>query len=79
MKIINNSKGTVKTAIDVLKNGGLVVYPTETLYGIGADATNPKAIKKLTRYKERPFGKPYSIAVANQKMAEDQDSRLKWL
>jgi len=48
-----------------------VVYPTETLYGIGAGATNSEAVKKLTEYKNRPFGKPYSIAVTGQKMAEE--------
>ncbi len=70
MKIIKCDESSVKIAVDVLKSGGLIIYPTETLYGIGADATNPDAIKKLTEYKNRPFGKPYSIAVANKKMAE---------
>lgn len=69
MKIIKYGENSVKIATDFLKAGGLVIYPTETLYGIGADATNPTAIKKLTEYKNRPFGKPYSIAVADEKMA----------
>ncbi len=71
MQIIKSDKGAVKVAIKVLKTGGLVVYPTETLYGIGADATNREAVKKLTEYKDRPFGKPYSIAVTDLKMAEE--------
>jgi L-threonylcarbamoyladenylate synthase len=70
MDIIKNGPGAVEAAIEILKNGGLVIYPTETLYGIGADATNSEAVKKLTEYKDRPFGKPYSIAVTDQKMAE---------
>jgi len=70
MNIIGLNPKTVEAAANVLKNGGLVIFPTETLYGIGADATNPKAIIKLTEYKERPFGKPYSVAVTDQKMAE---------
>lgn len=70
MKIVKQNPKTVVTAVEVLKRGGLVIYPTETLYGIGADATNPQAVRKLNLYKKRPFGKPYSIAVANQKMAE---------
>ena len=61
----------ITEAVEVLRDGGLVIYPTETTYGIGADATNQKAINKLNKYKQRPFGKPYSIAVANQKMAEE--------
>lgn len=60
----------VETAVKVLKNGGLVIYPTETVYGAGVDATNSKAVKKLTAYKNRPFGKPYSIAVTNTDMAQ---------
>jgi len=71
MKIIENDKNAVSAAVETLKNGGLVVYPTETLYGIGADATNSKAIEKLSRYKDRPLGKPYSIAISDQKMAEE--------
>ena len=70
MQIIKNGKGAIGTAIRVLKSGGLVIYPTETLYGIGADATNPEAVKMLTEYKNRPFGKPYSIAVTGLEMAE---------
>jgi L-threonylcarbamoyladenylate synthase len=61
----------IEAAIEILGSGGLVIYPTETLYGIGADATNAEAVKKLTEYKNRPFGKPYSIAVTDQKMAEE--------
>jgi len=69
-QIIKNDETAIQKAVDVLKNGGLVIYPTETLYGIGVDATNLEAIKKLTEYKNRPFGKPYSIAVTDQLMAE---------
>ncbi len=71
MKIVNEDKKSIGLAVEVLNRGGLVVYPTETLYGIGADATNPEAIKKLTEYKNRPFGKPYSIAVTDREMAEE--------
>lgn len=70
MKIIKCDDSSVKIATEVLRSGGLVVYPTETLYGIGADPTNPFAIKKLTEYKNRPLGKPYSIAVTDSKMAK---------
>jgi len=70
MEIIKIGKDSVARAVTILQNGGLVIYPTETLYGIGADATNPKAVRKLSEYKDRPFGKPYSIAATDQKMAE---------
>lgn len=59
----------IKKTIEILKKGGLVVYPTETLYGIGVDATNQEAVNKLLRYKARREGKPLSIACADKKMA----------
>lgn len=71
MKIININDKAVETSVKILSNGGLVIYPTETLYGIGADATNQEAINKLTTYKNRPFGKPYSIAVTDEAMASN--------
>lgn len=71
MQIVKPNSNVVGKAVQVIKNGGLVIYPTETLYGAGVDATNPKAVEKLTKYKNRPLGKPYSIAVADQNMAED--------
>jgi L-threonylcarbamoyladenylate synthase len=70
MKIISNNISAINVAVDILRNGGLVIYPTETVYGIGADATNQNAINKLSVYKNRPFGKPYSIAVTDIKMTE---------
>jgi len=60
----------VTTAVAVLKAGGIVIYPTETVYGIGVDATNPQAVAKLLKYKSRREGKPLSIAVTDQAMAE---------
>ena len=71
MQTIKRKNVKIKDIITILNDGGLVVYPTETLYGIGVDATNEKAILKLNNYKKRPLGKPYSIAVDSQKMAEE--------
>ena len=48
-------------AAKVLRDGGLVAFPTETVYGLGADATNPKAIERLNQVKGRPPEKPYSL------------------
>ena len=70
MKIIKQNKAKIEEIIETLKKGGLVIMPTETVYGAFVDATNEKAVEKLNKYKKRPFGKPYSVAVANQKMAE---------
>jgi len=66
----NNQDELLNQAIKVLKEGGLVLYPTETVYGAGVDATNQKAVDKLLQYKSRREGKPLSIAVTDQAMAE---------
>jgi L-threonylcarbamoyladenylate synthase len=51
----------VAEAARILCDGGLVAFPTETVYGLAADATNPKAIERLNQVKGRPPDKPYSI------------------
>lgn len=60
----------VIAAVECLQKGGLVIFPTETTYGAGVDATNQDAVDKLLAYKSRREGKPLSIAVTNQRMAE---------
>jgi L-threonylcarbamoyladenylate synthase len=61
---------SVDKIVKVLKEDGLVIMPTETVYGAFVDATNQNAVDKLNKYKQRPLGKPLSIAVADQNMAE---------
>ena len=58
----------VKKAVQELKKGSLIVYPTDTVYGIGADATNKKAIAKVYRLKKRPRSMPVSVMVSDLKM-----------
>lgn len=60
----------IRQAVSVLESGGLVLFPTETTYGAGVDATNPEAVEKLLAYKSRREGKPLSIAVHSIEMAE---------
>ena len=55
-------------ATDVLTAGGLVVYPTETVYGLGADAFNPMALERVVALKLRAPGKPISVLVSNMEM-----------
>ncbi len=72
MKIVEVDKENyLGMAINSLKKGELIIYPTETCYGIGADATNQIAIDKLMQYKGDRKGKPVSIAVSSKKMARD--------
>jgi len=56
--------------LGVLKSGELVVFPTDTLYGIGADPFNENSVKKVFIAKDRPFDMALSIAVSNEKMME---------
>ncbi len=57
-------------AAKIIKNGGLVVFPTETVYGLGADATNPEAARKIFQAKGRPSDNPLIIHVAYPDDAE---------
>jgi L-threonylcarbamoyladenylate synthase len=64
------SEEQLEEVVAVLKEGELIVYPTDTLYGIGADPFNESSVKKVFLAKERPFDMPLSIAVSNEKMME---------
>jgi L-threonylcarbamoyladenylate synthase len=65
-----NHSQVITQALQVLNRGGLIIYPTETCYGLGVDATNPEAVSKLLQFKTRREGKAVSIAVADQAMAQ---------
>ncbi len=58
------SSAVINEAVQSLRNGGLVAFPTETVYGLGADAKNPEAIKKVFSAKGRPSNHPLIIHVA---------------
>jgi L-threonylcarbamoyladenylate synthase len=70
MESVKKQKAFIQLAIDALKEGKLVVYPTETLYGLGAVALDEKAVRKVFEVKHRPFDKPISIAVDGLEMME---------
>jgi L-threonylcarbamoyladenylate synthase len=55
----------IEKAVFVLMHDGLVVYPTETVYGLGADALSDEAIEKVYEAKKRPLAMPVSIAVSD--------------
>lgn len=60
-------KAKLQEAAMILKNGGLVAFPTETVYGLGANALNPKAVKKIFQAKGRPADNPLIIHIASMK------------
>jgi L-threonylcarbamoyladenylate synthase len=61
--------GEVRKAADILRAGGLVAFPTETVYGLGADASNPEAIKKLYAVKRRSADHPVIVHFASAEAA----------
>jgi L-threonylcarbamoyladenylate synthase len=69
IKVDNNKKEVIQKASEVLNNGGMIIYPTETCYGVGVDATNERALKKLLNYKKFRGSKPISVAMSDKEMA----------
>jgi len=57
----NPQQRLIRRVVDVLENGGLIAYPTDTFYGIGCDLMNKKGIQQIYRLKNRPLKKPFSI------------------
>lgn len=55
----------IKKALEVLKNGGVILYPTDTIWGIGCDATNEEAVEKLYAIKQRDKNKPMLVLLDN--------------
>ncbi len=64
-------ESAMKKIISELQAGRLIVYPTETLYGLGADPFDETAVKRTFMAKRRPFDMPMSIAVKDVKMLEE--------
>ncbi len=52
-----NQAEDIKKAVEVLRKGGVILYPTDTVWGIGCDATNPKAVEKVYQIKRRDDSK----------------------
>jgi L-threonylcarbamoyladenylate synthase len=59
----------MQTAAEIIRRGGLVAFPTETVYGLGANALDPEAAAKIYAAKERPFASPLIVHVADEAMA----------
>jgi tRNA threonylcarbamoyl adenosine modification protein (Sua5/YciO/YrdC/YwlC family) len=55
----------IQRAVDVLRSGGVIVYPTDTIYGLGCDITNKNAIERVRRIKGRDKKKPMSFVCAD--------------
>ena len=58
MTVVLPSKPSIETATKILRAGGIVAFPTETVYGLGCDTFNPEAIELIYKTKGRPIRNP---------------------
>ena len=56
-RLSQESKEDIRRAIEVMNQGGIILYPTDTIWGLGCDATNPKAVKRIYEIKQRTDAK----------------------
>ncbi|MCX6719622.1 MAG: L-threonylcarbamoyladenylate synthase [Candidatus Staskawiczbacteria bacterium] len=70
MKIIKLQNKSIDDAVEFLNRGGVVIFPTDTVYGFLADASNKKAVAKIYKIKKRPKLKPLAVFVKDLKMAK---------
>lgn len=64
-RIPDGVRSSIRSAADAVANGDLVVYPTETVYGLGADALDPAAVERVFEVKRRDRDEPLSLGVAS--------------
>ncbi len=70
MAVVEANDAAIGEAAGYLKRGGLVAFPTETVYGLGADATNSQAVAAIFETKGRPRFNPLIVHVASLAAAE---------
>lgn len=66
----------IQKGIDILKNGGIVIFPTDTAFGIGCRIDNEKAVERLFRIRKRPIDKATPVLVDTVKMARDYVQKI---
>ncbi len=67
-KLLTTAESDLIIAADILKKGGNVIIPTETVYGLGADAMNPEAVKNIFKAKGRPADNPLIVHISSVDM-----------
>lgn len=81
--LLSADNNDLRIAADILKNGGNVIFPTETVYGLGADAMNSSAVKKIFKAKGRPSDNPLIVHISSvdmlDKIVESVPDRAKLL
>lgn len=66
--MLNKLNTEIQTALEILKNGGIILYPTDTVWGIGCDAANEEAVKKIYALKQRQEKKSMITLVNGERM-----------
>ena len=66
----------VKKAFEIIQQGGIILYPTDTIWGIGCDATNTDAIKKIFALKQRPEAKSMIVLIDTENKLESYVSEV---
>jgi len=76
MEVVRISKGNLEKKVEIIaqqiKKGAVLVLPTDTVYGLAAEATNEEGVKRIFRIKKRPKDKVLSIFVRDIKMAKEK-------
>jgi L-threonylcarbamoyladenylate synthase len=65
--IENEFDNDIERALEILQTGGIILYPTDTIWGLGCDATNASAAQKIIDLKQRPVQKSFVVLVASER------------
>ena len=80
MKIVKATEENIRISAEIIRTGGLVAFPTETVYGLGADALNPVASAAIFEAKKRPFFDPLIVHIAElsevERVAQNVESKV---
>ena len=74
--LLNNKEKDLEIAAELIKKGEIVGIPTETVYGLGADASNEAAVRKVFEAKGRPADNPLIVHLADFSQAVDYTSAI---
>jgi len=73
---VNPDREKIAIAARIIREGGLVIFPTETVYGLAANLLDEKAMERLCRVKARPKGKPFTVHISDLKMIRDMGCEI---
>ena len=74
--LLNDSNSQLEKAAEFIKNGEIVGIPTETVYGLGADASNEDAVKRIFEAKDRPADNPLIVHLSDFSYAKEYTKNI---